>query len=146
MVEHAHENALQMRVVLDTNCLLVSVQEYSDYFWLWRAFRNKKYTLCYTDEILNEYQEVLSNYYSAELAKYVVDAILNAPHAESITIYYKWQLITADPDDNKFIDCAISANANIIVTNDKHFNVLKEINFPKINVMDIDTFENILTK
>jgi len=135
-----------MRIVLDTNCLLVCVQEYSDYFWLWQAFRNKKFVLCYTDEILNEYQEVLSHYYSSTLAKYVIDAILNAPHAELIIVYYKWQLITTDPDDNKFVDCAVSANANIIVTNDKHFSVLKKINFPKINIVDIDAFKNILTK
>ncbi|MCL2649570.1 MAG: putative toxin-antitoxin system toxin component, PIN family [Candidatus Azobacteroides sp.] len=135
-----------MRIVLDTNCLLVSVQEYSDYFWLWKAFRNKEFTLCYTDEILNEYQEVLSHYYSVAMAKYVIDTIVNAPHAKPVTVYYKWKLITIDPDDNKFVDCAVSANANIIVTNDKHFNVLKEINFPKINVVDIDAFKNILAK
>jgi len=135
-----------MRIVLDTNCLLVSVQEYSDYFWLWEAFRDRKFVLSYTDEILNEYQEILSHYYSVALAKYVIDAILNAPHANSVTIYYKWHLITADPDDNKFADCALNAGADYIVTNDKHFNVLKKINFPKINVVDIDTFKNILTK
>ena len=134
-----------MRIVLDTNCLLVSVQEYSDYFWLWKAFRDKKFVLCYTDEILNEYQEILSHYYSVTLARYVIDAILNAPHAESVTIYYKWQLIAIDPDDNKFVDCAINANANFVVTNDKHFNVLKEINFPKVNIVSIDSFKNILT-
>ena len=116
-----------MRIVLDTNCLLVSVQEYSDYFWLWQAFREKKFTLCYTNEILNEYQEVLSHYYSDAMAKYVIDAILNAVHAEPITVYYKWELITADLDDNKFVDCAVSANATCIVTNDRHFNVLRFI-------------------
>ena len=133
-----------MRIVLDTNCLLVSVQEYSDYFWLWKAFRDKKFVLCYTDEILNEYQEILTRYYSVELAKFVIDTILNAPHAEQITVYYKWQLISADPDDNKFVDCAITANANYIVTNDKHFNILKEIDFPKINIIDIYTFNKII--
>ena len=130
-----------MRIVLDTNCLLVSVQEYSDFFWLWQAFRNKKFTLCYSDEILNEYQEILSHYYSGILAKYVIDTILNAPHAEPITVYYKWQLITVDPDDNKFVDCAISANAEYIVTNDRHFKVLEEIDFPKINILSIDEFK-----
>jgi len=134
-----------MRIVLDTNCLLVSVQEYSDYFWIWQTFRDKKFVLCYTDEILNEYQEVLSYYYSGTLAKYIIDAILNASHAEPITVYYKWRLITADLDDNKFVDCAISANADFIVTNDKHFNVLKNIDFPKINVIDIDTYKNIIS-
>jgi predicted nucleic acid-binding protein len=59
-------------------------------------------------------------------------------------VFYKWLLITADPDDNKFVDCAISANANSIVTNDKHFNILKDIAFPKVNVIDIDLFKKIV--
>ena len=133
-----------MRVVLDTNCLLVSVQDYSDYFWLWQAFRYKIFSLCYTDEILNEYQEVLSHYYSDTLAKNVIDAILNANHAEPITIYYKWRLITADLDDNKFVDCAVSANADYLVTNDRHFDILKKIDFPKIKVINIEAFKRII--
>jgi len=130
-----------MRIVLDTNCLLVSVQEYSDFFWLWQAFCYNKFILCYSNEILNEYQEILSRYYSSSLAKYVVDAILNAPNTEQITVYYKWQLIFTDPDDNKFVDCAISANANYIVTNDKHFKTLEYIDFPKVNILTIDQFK-----
>jgi predicted nucleic acid-binding protein len=78
------------------------------------------------------------------MAKFIVDAILNASHAEPITVYYKWNLITADPDDNKFVDCAVSANVDFIVTNDKHFNVLKNIDFPQINVIDIDAFKKII--
>jgi len=35
-------------------------------------------------------------------------------------------------------------NANYIVTNDKHFNRLKDIDFPKINCVDIDLFKEIL--
>jgi len=135
-----------MKIVLDTNCLLVSAQEYSDYFWLWQAFRNKEFILCYTDEILNEYFEILSRYFSVAFAENIIEEILLSPNTKQVTVYYKWQLITTDLDDNKFIDCAISANANIIVTNDKHFNVLKEINFPKINVVDIKAFKNTLAK
>jgi len=133
-----------MKIVLDTNCLLVSVQEYSDYFWLWEAFCDNKFILCYTDEILNEYQEIISRYYSVEFAKLVIDAIINAPNIEQIKVYYKWLLILADPDDNKFVDSAISANADYIVSNDRHFNVLNDIDFPKINVIDIDNFKRLL--
>ena len=130
-----------MRIILDTNCLLVSVQEYSSFFWLWQAFCDKKFTLCYTDEILNEYQEVLGRYYSHPLAQYVIDAILNASHAVPIKVYYKWQLIVADLDDNKFVDCAISANADYIVTNDKHFRALDQFDFPKVNILTIEEFK-----
>lgn len=49
-------------------------------------------------------------------------------------------LIIADPDDNKFVDCAIAANARFIVTEDHHFNVLKDITFPSVAVVSIDDF------
>ena len=133
-----------MRIVLDTNCLLVSVQEYSEYHWLWQSFCDRRFTLCYSDDILNEYQEILSRYYSAAMGQHVIDAILNAPHAVPISVYFKWWLITVDPDDNKFVDCAFSGNANYIVTNDRHFNVVKKVDFPKVNVVDIDTFKRIM--
>ena len=58
------------------------------------------------------------------LIQQLIDAILESKHVELITPYYHFNLITADPDDNKFVDCAIAANAHYIVSNDKHFNVL----------------------
>jgi len=56
-------------------------------------------------------------------------------NVRKIEAYYHWQLIKQDPDDNKFADCAIAANADYLVTNDKHFNVLKQIQFPKLTVI-----------
>ena len=135
-----------MKIVLDTNCLLVSVQEYSDFFWLWQAFRDEKITLCYTTDILDEYHEKLSYYFSVPFADTVMEEILLSPNTLPITVYYKWNLITVDPDDNKFVDCAISANAACIISHDKHFNILKKIGFPKVNVISIDTFKSLITK
>jgi predicted nucleic acid-binding protein len=54
-------------------------------------------------------------------------------------------LINADPDDNKYTDCAIAGSANFIVSDDKHFLVLKAIPFPKITVLSIDEFIQLLT-
>jgi putative PIN family toxin of toxin-antitoxin system len=133
-----------MKIVLDTNCLVVSVQEYSQYHWLWQAFRDKKIVLCYTNEILSEYYEILSRYYSVPFAEVVVEEILGASNAISVTVYYKWNFITADPDDNKFVDCAISASAKYIVSNDRHFKILEGIDFPKVNISTIDEFKKII--
>ena len=144
MVEYTYQNALQMRIILDTNCLLVSVQEYSEFVWLWQAFRDEKITLCYTTDILNEYYEVLSHYFSVPFAEIVLDEILLSPNTMPVTVYYKWNLITVDPDDNKFVDCALNVGADFIVTNDKHFKILKDIDFPQVNVIDITTFKRIL--
>ncbi|GHT10536.1 hypothetical protein AGMMS4956_02020 [Bacteroidia bacterium] len=115
------------------------------YNWLWQAFRAQRFVLCYTTEMLQEYEEKLAHYYSVLFAENVMNEILNAENVERVTIFYKWNLITADPDDNKFVDCAIAAGAQYIVTNDKHFNVLHQIKFPKVQVADISMFKQIIT-
>jgi len=133
-----------MKFVVDTNCLLRILPQNSQYRCIWNAFLRGEFVLCYTTEMLQEYEEVLSRFYSSVFAKFVIDAILNASYAEQITIYYRWLLITADFDDNKFVDCAVSANADYIVTNDKHFNILKDIDFPPVRVIDIIAFKSVL--
>lgn len=45
-----------------------------------------------------------------------------------------------DPDDNKFVDCAIAENATFIVSNDSHFSVLREIDFPKLILKSLQEF------
>ena len=55
-------------------------------------------------------------------------------------VYIHFGLIDADPDDNKFVDCAVAADAEYIVTNDTHFNILKQIDWPKLTVIAIKEF------
>ena len=134
-----------MRIVLDTNCLLVALPVSSPYRCLWNAFRQGKFTLCYTTEMLQEYEELLLRFYSHEIVFLTVEMLLKSPNIIQTIPYYKWNFISVDPDDNKFVDCALNAGADYIVTNDKHFNVLKKVEFPKINVINIDTFKTIIS-
>ena len=99
-----------------------------------------KNKLCVSNEILEEYIEILQRLTDNETAEYVVKTILNSPFVELITPFYHFNLITVDPDDNKFVDCAISSNAHYIVTNDHHYDVLKDIDFPKVNIVNIQQF------
>ena len=64
----------------------------------------------------------------------------NAQNVIWINKYFKWNLITEDPDDNKFVDCAIACGAQFLVSNDKHFNILKKIKFPKVDVVKAEDF------
>ena len=127
-------------VVIDTNCLIMAASSRSNYHKIWQSFLNGEYTLCISNEILEEYAEVISRNISVNVARYVVFTILERKNVSLITPYYNWKLITADPDDNKFVDCAIAANAKFIVTGDHHFNVLKDIPFPSVPVVNIDEF------
>lgn len=127
-------------IVIDTNSLIMAISSKSDYHKIWESFLAGDYYLCISNEIMEEYAEVISRNISVNVARYVIYTILERKNVKQITPYYKWNLIKADPDDNKFLDCAISANAKFIVTEDHHFNVLKTIPFPSVNVVSIDDF------
>lgn len=134
-----------MNIVLDTNCLLMSLSRRSRYYPIWRNFVDGKYSICVTNEILAEYEEILSQKIGAEIASNVIKALLDLPNTKIVQVYYHLHLITADPDDDKFVDCAFKSNAKYIVTQDHHYDVLNEIPFPYIEVVDIDEFLGILT-
>lgn len=133
------------RIVLDTNGLIQSVPPRSKYHKIWQSFFDGSNMLCVTNEILSEYLEILQSHSNETVAKNVIDAIIYNPYTLFITPYFHFNLIIADPEDNKFVDCAITAGAKYIVTNDKHFNVLKEINFPKVDIINLIDFYNQLT-
>ena len=133
-----------MRIVLDTNCLLASLSRRGAYFNVWKSLQQGKYTLCVSNEILEEYEEILTQSTNSVIASNVVQTLLNAPTVELIEPSYRFNLIKNDPDDNKFVDCAIAGNATYIVSNDSHFEVLKQIDFPKLVVKRIQEFSTIL--
>ncbi|MFM9840969.1 MAG: putative toxin-antitoxin system toxin component, PIN family [Cyclobacteriaceae bacterium] len=54
-------------------------------------------------------------------------------------------MIKQDADDNKFVDCAIASNSDYIVTNDRHFEILKTIEFPKVQIVNVNEFKELLT-
>ena len=132
-------------IVLDTNCLLASIKRDSIFFPIWRDFMRGKYCLCFTDDILNEYEEIIAlRTGSKEVAHNIVSAILNRSNTRHIEVYYHFELIEADNDDNKFVDCAIKANALFIVSEDRHFEVLKSISFPRVDVIGMNDFLRFL--
>lgn len=63
-------------IVLDTNCLLMSLNHRSPYFKIWQDFKAGKFTLCVSTEILMEYEEIIASKTSPEIAANVITAIL----------------------------------------------------------------------
>lgn len=124
-----------MRIVLDTNVLLVSIPKKSPYRVIFDALLEKRYTLLLTNEILTEYEEIITLKTTPSIAQNIVNMLVTLSHVEKIEVFFKWNLITVDADDNKFSDCAIAGNADFLVTQDRHFNILKEIDFPKVALL-----------
>lgn len=129
-----------MNVVLDTNVLIVAISSHSPYRPIFDSFLKEEYSLCVTSDILMEYEEIIGRYLGNKIATNVLQLIENSPNINWITRYYKWELIKDDPDDNKFVDCAIAGNAKFLVSEDKHFHILREIEFPKLNLVNAKEF------
>ena len=55
-----------------------------------------------------------------------------------------FHLIEEDHDDDKFVDCAFAANATFIVSDDKHYDVLQDIDFPKLLLLKLKYFLDLL--
>lgn len=130
----------RMRIVLDTNCLVASLSRHGEYYPVWKGLQTGQYVLCMSNDILEEYEEIIGILTSPEVARNVVNLLLKSKNVEFVDPYFRWSLITADHDDDKFVDCAFAANATYIVSDDKHFDVLKEISFPKIMVLKLKEF------
>ena len=127
-------------VVIDTNCLLQIISKKSPYRPIWDAFLAGRYELCVSNEILDEYQEILGQQITPTIAENLVLLILNMSNVRFIDPHFRMELITADPDDNKFVDCAFAANADYLVSEDSHFDILKKTSFPKLNLVTLDEF------
>lgn len=78
------------------------------------------------------------------IAQNIIKTIITRKNTLKLDAHFRFNLIQADVDDNKFVDCAIAANASYIVSQDHHFDVLKRIEFPKVELIDIDTFIALL--
>lgn len=128
------------RIVLDTNVLLMSIGRKSDFRPIFDAILDGTICLVITNEILSEYVEILERKTNIIIAGNIAEILVKSRHVEKIEVSFRWNLITVDPDDNKFVDCAVTGKVKYIVSKDKHFSVLKNIPFPKVDVLTIDEF------
>lgn len=134
-----------MRVVLDSNVLLVAIGKRSRLRPIWEAFLSEKYQLIISEEIIHEYEEILNEHSAPGAAGIVMEILSESPDVIYKRIYYAWNIIAADPDDNKFFDAAVAGEADFLVTNDNHFNEAKKLPFPAINIISSDDFLQILS-
>ena len=82
---------------------------------------NGQNELCITNEILEEYSGIIGKLINAEIADYVIGSIINCPFVQCV-------------------DCALAIGASYIVSNDHHYDILKTIDYPQIDVIGIKEF------
>ena len=133
-----------LKVVLDTNIILSSVSPYSPYRLVFDKLDDFAYEVAVSTEILLEYEEKLSEIFNSKVAQLNLDFLIINSNIYLISPSFQTRLIYPDLDDNKFVDCAFAANAHYLVTNDRDYNILKLTSFPKINLLKMDEFIEII--
>ena len=81
-------------VVLDTNVLIQALPSRSRYHKIWTDFLAGSYCLCVSNEILAEYEEILSMHASPEVARNVVNAIARHPKTIYRESYFHFHLLS----------------------------------------------------
>ncbi len=117
-----------MIVCIDTCVLLQAAKAGHPSHVIFEAWFQRQFRWAVSNEILTEYQEILVRHSGVHrwnqlskvfsLAETVGDLLVKVQPA------YRFQVVTTDPDDNKFTDCAITANADYVITDDTHFKSL----------------------
>lgn len=133
-----------MKIVLDSNVLLVAISSRSSYRPIWEAFINSKYQIIISDEVIYEYEEILQQRSAPGVAEIVTEIFVESSDVIFQHVYYNWNAIKKDPDDNKFFDIAVAGNADYLVTNDAHFNIVKQLPFPSVKIISAEEFLNVI--
>ena len=133
-------NTIGLKVVIDTNVLIAMIGLASPYRWIFDSVINGTLTMCVTTEIVLEYREILAVKNGKEVADNMVQFFAVHPFVEKVEPFYRFRVIEQDPEDDKFIDCAVASSADCIISNDRHFRNPRLQNFPKVTVLTVDEF------
>jgi putative PIN family toxin of toxin-antitoxin system len=117
-----------MIVCLDTNTVVQALAEGHSFHPILDAWIAGQVTWAVSTAVLLEYEEVLTRLSGPsrwrKLARLMDLAELTSGNVLRVTPSFHFQIITTDPDDNIFTDCAVTADADYLITEDQHFAVL----------------------
>ena len=122
-----------MILCLDTNTVVQALAQHHPFHPILDAWVAGHLTWAVSTPILLEYEEVLIRLSGParwrKLARLMDLAELTAGNVLRVTPSFRFHVVTADPDDNIFTDCAITADADYLVTEDVHFAPLAEAGY-----------------
>lgn len=84
-----------MNIVIDTNCLIMAISARNEYYQVWQDFLDGKYVMCISNEIIEEYSEVISRNISPLMSELIVSAILNRRNVKKVSPSYAFHLIVS---------------------------------------------------
>ncbi len=130
---------MPLRTVIDTNIFISSFcgGKPKEVISLWI---NGEIIICLSEPILTEYLRVMIE--KLHLGKDKIDRLVNLfkekHNLMDVNPTIHFDIIKDDPTDNIFIDCAVEAGANFIISGDSHLLSLKT--FQGIDIVSPATF------
>jgi putative PIN family toxin of toxin-antitoxin system len=119
-------DAALLRVVLDTNIYIAAFNHpRGRNAQLWAAAREGRYRLIVSVPIIREIAEVLRSDFTRPEDDLPRRIRLVAQVAHVVITKSTLNLVAADPDDNRILECAVDGKADLIVSNDRHLVDLK---------------------
>ena len=130
-----------LKVVIDTNVFISSFFGGLP-FEVIQYWKSGKITLCLSQEIIEEYIEVLNRLGLKDKKEIQKLTQLFAESYNSIFTVTtpSLNIVEDDPDDNKFIECAVALDSKIIISGDKHLKNIKK--YIDIHIMSPKEFVN----
>jgi uncharacterized protein len=132
------------KLVVDTNVLIATINRKNPEHLIYTEFEKKSFDWIVSTEVLAEYAEKLTDFYSDTTANLVFDILCTATNVVFTEPFYRWGIIQEDPDDNKFSDLAISASADGLLTFDRHYQVFTNLKFPSLRIIHPKDFSGFL--
>ena len=122
-----------MIVCLDTNTVVQALAEGHPFHPILDAWVAGRITWAVSTEVLLEYEEVLTRLSGPgrwrKLARLMDLAELTGGNLLRVTPSFHFNIIATDPDDNIFADCAVTAGADYLITEDQHFAALRNAGY-----------------
>jgi uncharacterized protein len=117
-----------MTVCIDTNVLVQARAREHRFYPILNAWVSGRYRIAVSTGILLEYEEVITRLSGRaawhKFARLIDLVELTTSGVVRVTPSYRFHVISEDPDDNHFCDCAITADADHLITEDRHFQPL----------------------
>jgi len=110
-----------VRIVLDTNVFVSGVFFRGPPYEILKAWQDDRFQLVISEEILQEYREVgealAKRFSGVDLSPILELLIVKAELTESPSLL---EAVCDDPEDDKFLACALAGNSKLIISGDKH--------------------------
>jgi len=124
------------KIVVDTNILVSAlIQRGYPYYIITALFSNNDIELCISDELLQEYYDVLTRKRFSKYPDFVAKSQALLADIQKIAVKYSPSVklnIISDIDDNKLLELAETCNANFIITGNTNDFTMKNYKNTKI--------------